>query len=88
MPTRSVFVPPGGFAGFAQQTVAVQALLGNATRRKTTRKKAKRKKGSATRRASTTRAASPRRKKKRKGPLVKGSPEARRRMKQLRAMRK
>lgn len=37
---KTIFVPPGGFAGFAQQTVAVQALVKRpATRRKTTRKK-------------------------------------------------
>lgn len=82
-------VPPGGFAGFSQQTPAVQALL----RKKTTRKK--RKKTKTTRRpgvgargkASTNRRPA---KKTRspKGRLKKGSPAAKKRMAQLRKMRK
>jgi len=86
----SIVVPPGGFAGFAQQTPATQAMFQNAGRlggqrsaakrrrkRKTTAKKAKR----------TTRArrASPKRKKAR---LVKGSAAAKRYMASIRRKRK
>lgn len=80
--TRAPFIPPGGFAGFSQQTPAVRALLAG-PRRKTTRKKTTRKK--------TTRKKTARRKTARKktgGRLVKGSAAAKRRMKQLRAMQK
>ena len=79
------FVPPGGFAGFAQQTPAVQAMLA-----KTPRKKAKKKK--STKKAPATRARSATKKKagarKNNGRLVKGSAEAKRRMAEIRKKRK
>lgn len=89
---RTIFIPPGGFAGWAQQTVATQASLSRspATRRrkKTTRKKATRKKTTTRRRRAapasrrrTTRRAKPAR-------LVKGSAAAKRHMAKLRKMRK
>lgn len=87
MPTRRVFVPPGGFAGFSQQTPAVQALLSGAAkprRKKTTRKRRKvaRKRPAAKRtRRATGRGRKPAR-------LVKGSAAAKRHMAKLRAMRK
>jgi len=85
----SVFVPPGGFAGFGQQTPATQAVLGprTATRAKTRRTK-RRKKANVARRKSTA-------KRKRRSPvrgkksrLVKGSAAAKRHMARLRKMRK
>ena len=79
------FVPPGGFAGFAQQTQAVLAMIS-----KTPRKKAKKKR--ATKKAPTTRARSATKKKpaarKKSGRLVKGSAEAKRRMAEIRKKRK
>lgn len=84
-----IIVPPGGFQGFAEQTIATQALLGSKAGRRTRprRKKAKKKSKRVARRkpASATKRKSPRRK---SGRLKKGSPEARRRMAQLRKMRK
>lgn len=89
MPNKT-FVPPGGFAGFAQQTPAVQSLL---RKKRPARKKAKKKtakrravgvgargKKPVVRRAAPKKAAGKR--------LVKGSPAAKRRMAQLRRMRK
>lgn len=79
---RGVMIPPGGFQGNAEQTIANQALLGRPrrpTRKRRTRKKTTRAK---TRKKRTTRRAAPR------GRLKKGSPAAKRRMKQLRAMQK
>lgn len=77
----SQFIPPNGFAGFAQQTAAVQQLYrkgGGAKRRK---KKA-------------TRAAAPRKKRAKRaaargaGKFVKGSAAAKAHMARLRKMRK
>ena len=79
MAKADFFIPPGGFAGFAQQTPAVQALL----RKKKTKKKRRAKKG--IQRVPKTKRSSP---KKKIGRLVKGSPEARRRMAQIRNKRK
>lgn len=78
MPT---FVPPGGFAGFAQQTPATQALLNTPGARKKTTKKRATKKKTAKKKTAKKRAAP-------KGRLKKGSPEAKRRMAQIRKMRK
>lgn len=88
MPKLGQFVPPGGFAGFAQQSPAVQALLqktgvARKPRRKTTRKKATRKK--ATRRAPARRRSTARAKKPAR--MVKGSAAAKRHMAKLRRMR-
>lgn len=80
----SQFVPPNGFAGFAQQTPAVQSLYsrrrGGSTRRR--RKSATKKaRGTAKRRV---RAAAKRGAKR----MVKGSAAAKRHMAKLRKMRK
>ena len=91
MPTRKPLVPPGGFAGWSQQTAATQALLQpkRRTRRKKTRRKTARKKTatrrSPARRTSTTRRSTARKKKPAR--LVKGSAAAKRHMAKLRAMR-
>ena len=87
MPTkpRVPIIPPGGFAGFAQQTPAVQALLsgGQPTRRKkTTRKKTTRRNPRTAARRRTTRS------RKKPARLVKGSLAAKRHMAKLRRMRK
>lgn len=77
-----LFIPPGGFQGFAQQTIAVQALVSKPTRRrgkKKTRKKRANKKTAKRR---------PRTAARKSGRLKKGSPEAKRRMAKLRAMQK
>lgn len=83
-----IFIPPGGFAGFAQQTAAVQALVRKKTpvrrKRKATRKKVARKRPAARRKARTTRRVA----KKKPARLVKGSAAARRHMAKLRRMRK
>lgn len=80
-------VPPGGFAGFAQQTPAVQALLRPPARRKkkTKKKTAKRRPGvgaGGKKSPRTTSRAKP------NGRLIKGSAEAKRRMAQIRKKRK
>jgi len=88
-PTASVIIPPGGFAGFAQQTPATQALFGgtggnrSGTRRRKRKKKANTaRRGPAARRKGGTRA-------KRNGRrLVKGSAEARAHMARLRKKRR
>lgn len=92
MPARKPIIPPGGFAGFAQQTPAVQTLLsgrasGTVTRR---RRKTRRKKKTAARRrpaAKRTRRKTTRRAKK-PAYMVKGSAAAKRHMAKLRKMRK
>ena len=83
MPTNP-FVPPGGFAGFAQQTPAVQAMLAK-TPRKKTKKKAKKKPAATRARSATKKKAGAR---KNSGRLVKGSAEAKRRMAEIRKKRK
>ena len=87
---KKPIVPPGGFAGFSQQTSATQALFGAAVRKKSTRKK--RRKVARKKRKTVRRKKRPatRRKTRRKtsGRLVKGSAAAKRRMAQLRRMRK
>jgi hypothetical protein len=85
---KTMIVPPGGFAGFAQQTPATQALfqragrkggLTTARRRRKTKAKTKRAKTRTTRR-KTARG--------KKGRLVKGSPAAKRYMASIRRKRK
>lgn len=85
MAAAKPFIPPGGFVGFGQQTPAVQALISISTpaRRKTKKKKTARKNSPTKRSKSTTRRA-----KKPKGRLVKGSAEAKRRMAQIRKMKR
>jgi hypothetical protein len=74
------FVPPGGFAGFAQMTPAVQA---NLRKKKTTTRKRRKKVATKKRPAARKKTA-----KKKGGPLVKGSAAAKARMAKLRKMRK
>lgn len=82
-----IWVPPGGFAGFAQQATAVrqkvaQAVRGGAARSGKSRRKSKKKAARAAPRA--------RRKSKSKRParLVKGSAAAKRYMASIRKKRK
>ena len=77
---KPMFVPPQGFAGFAQTTPATQRLLGGRSH-PATRKKRKKKVTKTTRRKKTA-------KKKTGKRLVKGSAAAKARMKKLRALRK
>lgn len=82
MAAKKPFIPPGGFAGFAQQSVATQALVRGA---QPTRRKKKR----TTKKAATTKKRPAKRKTASKGgPLKKGSAEAKARMKKLRNMQK
>lgn len=85
MPWR--YPPPGGFAGFAEQTPANQSLL--------TRGGHSGSGNGGTRRRRKKKAAAPKRRKKRAskstkrgGKLKKGSPAAKARMAKLRKMRK
>lgn len=90
---RLLFIPPGGFQGFAEQSIAVKALVSSglkpARRKARTRKKPVRRKKTTTRRK---RAAPVRRRRAtvRKKPqrMVKGSAAAKRHMAKLRKMRK
>lgn len=80
-----VTVPPGGFAGFAQQTDATKALFQRAGR--------KGGKTSARRRRKTAKAAAPKRRRKsakakRPARLVKGSAAAKKYMASIRRKRK
>jgi len=81
------FVPPGGFAGFAQQTPATQALLRtrNGARRNGAARKTRRKKKAASSRPARARKA---RGKSRAVKFVKGSAAAKRHMAKLRKMRR
>jgi len=99
-PRPLLFIPPNGFAGFAEQTLAVKAQLSTkgATRpRRKTRASAtkKRKPAAPKRRARKTVARKVSKKTRRRNPkkkqlkrMVKGSDAARRHMKKLRNMRK
>ncbi len=89
MPVRKQpLIPPGGFAGFAQQTPAVQALLApKRPTRKRRRKKVAKKRPTRRRSTRTTRRTSTARKRK-PARLVKGSAAAKRHMAKLRRMRK
>jgi len=83
---RSIVVPPGGFAGFAQQTPATQALFQRAGRIGGTRSAAKRR-----RRKATAKRAAPKRRRRttsKKARLVKGSAAAKRYMASIRRKRK
>ena len=91
----ATIIPPGGFMGFAQQTAATQQLLRGKKRKK--RKKSSRALtvGARTRSVSSIARSSARKKAtKKRAPrksgstkrLIKGSPAAKKRMKQLRAM--
>lgn len=92
-----IIVPPGGFAGFAQQTPATQALFQRAGRigGQTTQRRRRKKNGSAKRggssrtnsrrtRTRTTRRSST----STRGRMVKGSAAAKRHMAKLRRMRR
>lgn len=84
-----ILVPPGGFAGFAQQSPATQTLFQRAGRiggQTTQRRRRKRKANGTAKRARSSRANSPR--KPRRARLVKGSAAAKRHMARLRAKRK
>jgi len=84
----SIVVPPGGFAGFAQQTAATQALFQRAGRKGGKRSATKRR-----RKATAKRASAPKRKrrapaKRGKARLVKGSAAAKRYMASIRKKRR
>lgn len=82
----SIIVPPGGFAGFAQQTAATQALFQRAGRKGGKRSAAKRKRAKV---ASGTRTKRRKQaKRKRTARLVKGSAAAKRYMASIRKRRK
>ena len=86
----NLIVPPGGFAGFAQQTPATQAMFQRAGRKGGLRSAARRRKRkSKTTAKRATRRASPKRKStRRKARLVKGSAAAKRYMASIRRKRK
>jgi len=84
--TVKLVVPPGGFAGFAQQTPATQALFQRSGRVGGKRSAAKRKRAK-----KTAARAAPKRRRKRAGKkarLVKGSAAAKRYMASIRRKRK
>lgn len=91
---KFIFVPPGGFQGFAEQSIATKALLSSglkpARRKASTRKKPIRRKKTAVRRKRTP--AKRRRRPavlgRKRARLVKGSPAAKRHMAKLRKMRR
>jgi len=97
---RTIFVPPGGFQGFAEQTLAVKTLVSSrakpSRRKARTRKTIKRRKPSPARfraappgrRRAPSRKPSTLRKRKKPQRLVKGSAAAKRHMAKLRRMRK
>lgn len=92
---KRMFIPPGGFMGFAQQTVAVQSLLSPRakTRAKPTRARKKTRRKVAKKRPARRRTATKRTRRKttsRRKParLVKGSAAAKRHMAKLRKMRR
>lgn len=83
-----IVVPPGGFAGFAQQTAATQAMFQRAGRlggtRSATRRRRKKKTAAKTVRRRRRKSASGRSRRK----LVKGSAAAKRYMARIRKMRR
>jgi len=87
-----MFIPPGGFQGFAQQTPAVQAMVRKSpTRKKRRKKKTTRKRATPSSLAGRTRRKPARRRAAARGKparLVKGSAAAKRHMAKLRRMRK
>lgn len=85
----SIVVPPGGFAGFAQQTAATQAMFQRAGRKGGKRSAAKRRKTRAPKkRAARAKVAKRTRGSKRKARLVKGSAAAKRYMASIRRKRR
>mgnify|MGYP007092447868 CR=1 FL=1 len=84
MTVKKTGIPPNGFAGFGQQSVATQQLVGSAMRKKPRRKKRATKKRPTKRRTTKRRVT----RKKKPARLVKGSAAAKRHMAKLRAMRK
>lgn len=80
-----LIIPPGGFAGFAQQTPATQALFQRAGRVGGMRSAAKRRKRKKTAAKKTTRR---RTRGKKRARLVKGSAAAKRYMASIRRKRK
>ena len=97
---RYIFIPPGGFQGFAEQTIAVKALLGTTARRtkakspartRVTRARPKRRapvKRATHRRSGPKLSQGTRRKTARPARMVKGSAAAKRHMSKLRKMRR
>jgi len=89
-----IIVPPGGFAGFAQQTPATQRLFSQAAGRRggqTTQRRRRRKaKAAAPRRRRRSASSAPRRRARRARParLVKGSAAAKRYMASIRRKRR
>lgn len=89
-----IIVPPGGFAGFAQQTPATQRLFSQAAGRRggqTTQRRRRRKSKAAMprrRRRSAATAAPRRRRSRRPARLVKGSAAAKRYMASIRRKRR
>ena len=89
-----ILVPPGGFAGFAQQTPATQNLFTRAGRigGKTTQRRRRKKNGTAKRKRSSMtpylKRARARGRVRKGARLTKGSPAAKARMAKLRGMRK
>lgn len=82
MPWR--YPPPGGFAGFAEQTPAAQSALTKGTGSMSSGpRRSRKKKASAPKRRGKAKRAH-----KSGGKLKKGSPAAKRRMAKLRRMRK
>lgn len=86
-PMSTLIVPPGGFPGFAQQTMATQALFQRAGRTGGLRSARKRR-----RKSTKTRAAAPRKRRAKgrakKARLVKGSRAAKAYMAKIRRKRK
>lgn len=86
----TIIVPPGGFAGFAQQTAATQALFQRAGRTGGLRSAAKRRRRKSKASSAPTRSRKVTRRAKRAkvARLVKGSAAAKRHMARIRKMRK
>lgn len=83
---RNLVIPPGGFAGFAQQTAATQALFQRAGRKGGQRSAAKRRKSKTkTKAVRRVKRKTPRKSAKR---LVKGSAAAKAYMAKIRRKRK
>lgn len=86
---RAMVIPPGGFAGFGQQSPATQQLFSQAARLGSTRTGPKRR-----RRKAKAKRAAPKRRRKTAAPrkgrarLVKGSAAAKRYMAKIRRKRK
>jgi len=80
-------IPPNGFAGFGQQSVATQQLVGGALAKKTRRKRKKVTKKKTTRRTTRRKAATRKKRGRKPARLVKGSAAAKRHMAKLRRMR-